>query len=154
MPAKVAAARTRPTADSVPGFLKGIEDPAQRADCEALSALMSKITGEEPRLWGSSSGARPAGIVGFGDVYCQGSGGRVSHAPLLGFAPRKCAISVYLVDGIHRHEADLAALGPHDTGKGCLYLWNLAGVDVKVLRRILTASMKNSRRMFDDKPPA
>ena len=97
--------------------------------------------------WGSS-------IVGFGDVYCQGSGGRVSHAPLLGFAPRKCAISVYLVDGIHQHEADLAALGPHDKGTGCLYLWNLADVDVKVLRRILTASMKNSRRMFNSEPPA
>ena len=147
MPAKVAAAKTRPTTVSVPGFLQGIADPAQRADCEALSALMSKVTGEEPRLWGSS-------IVGFGDVYCPGSGGRVSHAPLLGFAPRKCAISVYLVDGIHQHEADLAALGPHDKGKGCLYLWNLAGVDVKVLRRILTSSMKNSRRMFLDTPPA
>ena len=147
MPAKVAAAKTRPPTESVPGFLKGIEDPAQRADCEALSALMSKVTNEEPRLWGSS-------IVGFGDVYCPGSGGRVSHAPLLGFAPRKCAISVYLVDGIHQHEADLAALGPHDKGKGCLYLWNLAGVDVKVLRRILTASIRNSKRMFKDGPPA
>lgn len=147
MPAKVAAAKTRPTTESVPGFLKAIADPAQRADCEALSALMSKVTGEEPRLWGSS-------IVGFGDVYCPGSSGRVSHAPLLGFAPRKCAISVYLVDGIHQHQADLAALGPHDTGKGCLYLWNLAGIDVKVLRRILTASMRNSKRMFADEPPA
>ena len=147
MPAKVAAAKTRPTAESVASFLKGIADPAQRAACEALSALMSKVTGEEPRLWGSS-------IVGFGEVYCPGSGGRVSHAPLLGFAPRKCAISVYLVDGIHQHEADLAALGPHDKGKGCLYLWNVAGVDVKVLRRILTASIKNSRRMFQDAPPS
>ena len=147
MPAKVAAAKTRPTAESVASFLKGIADPAQRADCEALSALMSKVTGEEPQMWGSS-------IVGFGDVYCPGSGGRVSHAPLLGFAPRKCAISVYLVDGIHQHEADLAALGPHDKGKGCLYLWNVAGVDVKVLRRILTASIKNSRRMFQDAPPS
>lgn len=151
--AKVAAARTRPTTDSVPGFLNGIADPAQRADCEALAALMSKVTGEEPRLWGSST-SRTAGIVGFGDVYCPGSGGRVSHAPLLGFAPRKCAISVYLVDGIHRHAADLALLGPHDKGKGCLYLWNLAGVDVKVLRRILTASIRNSKRMFQDQPPA
>ena len=30
----------------------------------------------------------------------------------------------------------------------------LAAVDVKVLRRILTASIKNSRRMFLDEPPA
>ena len=52
-----------------------------------------EATGEKPRLWGTS-------IVGFGEVFCPGSGGKVSQTPLLGFAPRKCAISVYLVDGV------------------------------------------------------
>jgi hypothetical protein len=143
MPAKVAAAKTRPTTASVSSFLNAVTDPAQRADCRALAELMTEITGEKPRLWGTS-------IVGFGEVFCPGSGGRLSHAPLLGFAPRKCAISVYLVDGLARHAADLAALGDHDRGKGCLYLWNLASVDVKVLRRILKTSVKNSRRIFLD----
>jgi hypothetical protein len=72
----------------------------------------------------------------------------VSQAPLLGFAPRKCAISVYLLDGVQQHAVELAALGDHDTGKGCLYLWNLASVDLTALRRILAASVKNSKRMF------
>ena len=148
MPAKVAAAKTRPTTASVSAFLKGVADPAQRADCRALAELMTEVTGESPRMWGAS-------IVGFGEVYCPGSGGRVSHAPLLGFAPRKCAISVYLVDGVHQHDADLAALGDHDRGKGCLYLWNLASVDVKVLRRILTASVtRNVEANVSGPPPA
>src|SRR5688500_8652298 len=125
MAAKVVAAKTRPTSASVPAFLKAVADPAQRADCRALVELMIEATGEQPRLWGTS-------IIGFGEVFCPGSGGRLSHAPLLGFAPRKCALSVYLIDGVHQHEADLAALGEHDLGKGCLYLWNLASVDVKV----------------------
>ena len=141
MPAKVtaAAAKTRPTATSVAAFLKGIADPAQRADCRELAELMTEATGEKPRLWGTS-------IVGFGEVFCRGSGGRVSQTPLLGFAPRKCAISVYLVDGVHQHEAALAALGDHDTGKSCLYLWNLDSVDLSVLRRILEASVGNWTR--------
>ena len=147
MAAKVAAAKTRPTATSVAAFLAGIADPAQRADCRALAELMTEATGEQPRLWGTS-------IVGFGEVFCPGSGGRVSQTPLLGFAPRKCAISVYLVDGVDEHEADLAALGDHDRGKGCLYLWNLASVDLKVLRRLLAASVRNAKRMFRDRPPA
>jgi hypothetical protein len=179
--AKVAAAKTVPTTDSVPAFLDAIADPAQREDCRALVPLMQKATGDEPRMWGSSNVAgalsrapagrphggpaadrhagraaapsRGAAIVGFGEVYCPGSGGRVSRAPLLGFAPRKCAISVYLIDGIDRHEAELAALGPHDRGKGCLYLWNLASVKVPVLERILAASVKNARRQFPDRPP-
>src|SRR5690349_13254578 len=108
---------------------------------------MSTATGEEPRMWGSS-------IVGFGDVYCPGSGGRISHAPRLGFSPRKTALSVYLIDGVQQHEAALAKLGPHDTGKGCLYLGSLADVNLKVLGRILAASVKHSKRMFLDQPPA
>ena len=126
MPAKVAAAKTRPPRPGR-GVLRDIADPAQRTE-RVLAELMTEATGEKPRLWGTS-------IVGFGEVLCPGSGGRVSQTPLLGFAPRKCAISVYLVDGVDQHEAALAALGDHDRGKGCLYLWNLASVDLAVLRR-------------------
>jgi hypothetical protein len=139
---KVAAAKTVPTSGSVTEFLDRVSDPARRADCDTLVTLMTKATGEEPRMWGSS-------IVGFGEVYCPGSGGRVSHAPRLGFSPRKTALSLYLIDGIDRHEAELAALGAHDRGKGCLYLSTLAGVNLKVLGRILAASVKNSKRMFN-----
>ncbi|MEO5820427.1 MAG: DUF1801 domain-containing protein [Vicinamibacteraceae bacterium] len=147
MPAKVVASKTRPTTASVSAFLKDVADPSQRADCLAMVELMVEATGEKPRMWGTS-------IVGFGEVFCPGSGGRLSHAPLLGFAPRKCALSVYLVDGVHQHDAQLAALGEHDMGTGCLYLWNLASVDLKVLRRILAASVKNSKRMFLNRLPA
>ena len=85
--AKVAAAKTVPTTSSVRGFLDGVSDPTRRADCDTLVALMTKAAGEEPRMWGSS-------IVGFGEVYCPGSGGRFSHAPRLGFSPRKTALSL------------------------------------------------------------
>ena len=146
-PSKVAPAKTVPTSDSVTGFLDGVSDPGRRADCDTLVTLMTKATGEEPRMWGSS-------IVGFGEVYCPGSGGRVSHAPRLGFSPRQTALSLYLIDGVQHHDADLARLGPHDLGKGCLYLSNLAEVDLKVLARILAASVKNSKRAFLDQPPA
>jgi hypothetical protein len=146
MPAKVVPSKTRPTTASVSAFLQAVADPAQRADCHALAALMTEATGDKPRLWGTA-------IVGFGEVYCPVSGGRLSHTPLLGFAPRKCAISVYLTDGVHQHAADLAALGEHDTGAGCLYLWNLASIDAAVLRRILAASVQNARRMFESRLP-
>ena len=148
MPARGQSQRkTRPTTASVSAFLEAVANPAQRADCRALVELMIEATGEQPRLWGTS-------IIGFGEVFCPGSGGRLSQAPLLGFAPRKCAISVYLADGVQQHHADLDALGEHDMGKGCLYLWNLASVDVKVLRRILAASVQNARRLFPDRPMA
>jgi hypothetical protein len=53
------------------------------------------------------------------------------------FAPRKANSVVYLMDGIEAHEDDLARLGPHRTGVGCLYLTNLARVDLAVLEKIV-----------------
>ena len=41
MPTKVVASKTRPTTASVSAFLDAIADPAQRADCCALSGLMT-----------------------------------------------------------------------------------------------------------------
>jgi hypothetical protein len=145
--ARVAAAQTVPTTSSVREFLDGVSDPTRRADCDTLVTLMTKATGDEPRMWGSS-------IVGFGEVYCPGSGGRFSHAPRLAFSPRKTALSIYLIDGVERHAAALAALGEHSRGKGCLYLSRLSDVNLKALGRILAASVTNSKRLFLDRLPA
>ena len=141
MVAKIAPAKTVPTRASVKGFLDGVADPTRRADCEALVAMMKKATGEEPRMWGSS-------IVGFGDAHCRGASGRVSHAAMLAFSPRKKDLSIYLLDGVDAHGPSLDVLGIHACGKGCLYLSTLADVDVKVLARILADSVKNVKRMF------
>jgi hypothetical protein len=141
MAVKIAAAKTVPTKASVEEFLAAVADPVRRADCVALVAMMKKATGEEPRMWGSS-------IVGFGDAHCRGASGRVSHAAMLAFSPRKKDLSIYLLDGVDAHGSDLDALGIHACGKGCLYLSTLADVDVKVLARILASSAKNVKRLF------
>ena len=54
--------KTKATEASVKGYLAAIKDPGRRADCEALSALMSKATKQQPKMWG-------AGIVGFGSYH-------------------------------------------------------------------------------------
>ena len=53
-------AKTRPGGGSVEAFLAA-QDPARRADCETLVALMREVTGCDPVLWGPS-------IIGF-DTY-------------------------------------------------------------------------------------
>ena len=55
----------------------------------------------------------------------------------MGFAPRKAATSVYLVDGVGAHTEELARLGPHTTGVGCLYLKDVSAVDLDVLAEIV-----------------
>ena len=97
---------------------------------------MTDVTGEHPVMWG------PA-IVGFGTYHYRYASGREGDAPLAAFAPRAKEHVVYLVSGFdERHAKDVAALGPHRNGKGCLYLKSLEGIDLEVLRRLVERSVR------------
>jgi Domain of unknown function (DU1801) len=129
------AAKTVPTAVSVADFLGAIEDPERRADCAALVKLMQAVTGEKATMWGPS-------IVGFGTYHYVYDSGRSGDAALTGFSPRKGDISIYIVDGLEHHAAHLARLGPHKTGKVCLYVKRLADIDMGVLKALVEDSVK------------
>lgn len=96
--------------------------------------MLGEVTGRSPEMWSG-------GIIGFGVCHYRYPTGTEGDSPILGFAPRKRACTIYLLDGIDAHAADLAALGAHSRGVGCLYIPDLAAVDAAVLRRILTASL-------------
>jgi hypothetical protein len=69
-------------------------------------------------------------------------------AGLAAFAPRRDSLVIYLIGGYQeRHERLLAQLGPHRTGKSCLYVKRLADVDVDVLRRLIERSADAHRGM-------
>lgn len=120
------------TDPDVQAFLDGVTPARRRRDAETMVALMQRVTGLEPRLWGS--------IVAFGQYHYRYDSGREGDAPAAAFAPRKNALTVYLNDGVGAHEERLAALGPHTTGKGCLYLKDLGAVDLDVLEQIVASS--------------
>lgn len=130
----MAELKTKRTTESVAAFLAGIADPERRAEARTVAGLMRKATGMAPALWGSS-------IVGFGKKTYAGSSGRSVDWFVVGFSPRKAAITVYLLSGLAQHAAQLKKLGPHSTGKGCLYLPKFAEVDLKVLARMVSDSM-------------
>ena len=53
---------------------------------------------------------------------------------------------IYLVGGFEeRHKRLIAELGPHKTGKGCLYVKRLANVDLDVLRELVDRSVRVRR---------
>ena len=107
--------------------------PAVRQrDARTLLELMTRATGQPAHLWGS--------IIGFGEYHYKYDSGREGDAPAAAFAPRKAAMSVYLNDGISRHEEALKRLGPHTHGVGCLYLKNLDDIDLRVLEEIVADS--------------
>ncbi|WP_049559111.1 DUF1801 domain-containing protein [Nonomuraea sp. SBT364] len=122
---------TVPTGASVDDFLAAVPGERRRADAERLRTILSEVTGEPAVMWGPS-------IVGFGSYHYTYASGRTGDWPLAGFSPRKQYLVVYLVGGFEeRHASVLARLGPHTTGKGCLYLKRLDDVDETALRELV-----------------
>jgi len=64
---------------------------------------------------------------------------------------RKAAIVVYGATRAGDSPALLATLGKHTTGKGCLYIKNLADVDSKVLEGLLVESLAEIRARYPSK---
>jgi hypothetical protein len=128
-----------PTDADVDAYLDALADERRRAEARTLAGLMADVTGERPVMWGPS-------IVGFGTYHYRYASGREGDSPVAAFAPRAREHVVYLVSGFEdRYAKDVAALGPHRTGKGCLYLKSLDGVDLDVLRRLVDRSMRVAR---------
>ena len=131
--------KMQPTAADVESFIEAIPNANRRADARVLCRLLSEITGEPPELWGTS-------IVGFGSYHYRYESGHEGDAPLASFAPRAAHLVVYLSGGYaDRHEQLLGRLGPHKTGKSCLYLKRLAATNLDVLRELIELSVKDHR---------
>jgi hypothetical protein len=128
-----AGPKTRATTASVTVFLESVGED-RREDCKTLLRIMKKATRAAPRMWGPS-------IVGFGSYRYEYDSGREGDWFLAGFSPRKQDLTIYITSGFDRHEALLARLGKHRTGKSCLYVKRLADIDLGVLEALVSASI-------------
>lgn len=133
--------KTKPTAASVEGYLAARGSEQQRADCRELIALLERVTGQPPRMWGPS-------IVGFGSYRYAYESGRSGEAPLAGFAIRGRELVVYLTCEPGERRPLLSKLGPHRMGKACLYFKRLADLDGSVLEGLVAGSVTEVRRRY------
>ena len=138
----MAELKTKPTVTDVEAFLATL-DPARQQDCRTLVALMRAATGAPPVLWGTS-------IVGFGQYHYRYPTGQEGDWFLVGFSPRKTALTLYIMPGFERYASLLTKLGRHTTGKSCLYLKRLSDVDTDVLRELVSASVAQLRVSYPD----
>jgi len=134
----MAEMKTQPHDGDVAAFLDAIADPARQADARAVCALMERVTDEPPVMWGPS-------IVGFGSRHRIYDTGREIDWMLVGFAPRKASTTLYVTEGFESHADLLGRLGPHSTGKSCLYVKRLDQVDLKVLEELVRHSVEHQR---------
>ena len=133
----MAEPKTKENDASVDAFLGSVQDERKREDSKRLRKLFEEITGDPAKMWGSS-------IVGFGTYHYKYESGREGDWMVAGFSPRKDSLTLYLMDSydFSGHKELLEKLGKHKTGKSCLYIKSLADVDEKVLKELITKSVK------------
>ena len=132
--AKTSGAKTVSAPFDRAGFLGGIDDPLRREEADRLLTIFAEVTGYPPRLWGGS-------MVGFGRYAYRYDSGHVGETLATGFAPRKAELSIFILPGYADFGDILARLGPHRTGKACLYLKRLDRVDEGALRDLIRAGL-------------
>ena len=133
--------KTQPTEASVEDFLAAVEPARRREDALAVCALMREITGETPILWGSS-------IVGFGRYTYVNSTRKPADWPIIGFSPRKAALTLYIMPGFQAQADLLERLGPHTTSVSCLYIKRLDRIDMGALHALCQWSVAEMKRRY------
>lgn len=137
----MAELKTKLNDKSVEDFLNTVEDEQKRKDSFELLKIMQEISGEPAKMWGSA-------IVGFGSYHYVYASGREGDWMLSGFSPRKASITLYLMAGFDQLGDELASLGKHKVGKGCLYVKSLSDIDEKVLRKMIEKSIAIIRKRY------
>ncbi len=132
----MAELKTKPNDEDVQAFLNSVENEKKRQDSFAILELMRDVTGEEPQMWGSS-------IIGYGSYHYKYASGREADWMLVGFAPRKQALTLYIMSGFDEYDALMSNLGKYKTGKSCLYIKKLEDVDLDTLRELISQSVKH-----------
>ncbi|MBI5661737.1 MAG: DUF1801 domain-containing protein [Ignavibacterium album] len=134
---KAVKIKTQQTTANVEDFVNKVDNEQQHADSFAIIEMMKRISGEEPKMWGTS-------IIGFGNKkYRSPKTGREVDWFLIGFSPRKANISLYLDIDINKHEDTLQKLGKFKTGVGCLYINKLTDIDQKQLEKLIKTALQN-----------
>ena len=133
--------KTKPTEVSAESHIAAITNGEQRSDAQTLVALMRRVTGQEPVMWGPS-------IVGFGSYHYKYASGHEGDSALTGFAVRGSEFVVYIAAGFEGRDVLLAKLGKHKTGKVCVYIRRLANVDLKALETLVAQSVADTKRRY------
>lgn len=108
----------------------------KRSDSYELIKLMQKVTGEAPKMWGTS-------MIGFGSYHYKSERSKQEGDwPLIAFSPRKAAISLYVYSGLPEHEYLLKDLGKFTMGQACIYVKKLSDINLEALEKLMRATIE------------
>ncbi len=138
----MAELKTKVTRKSPLAFINTLTDEAKRADARALLTLFQTVTGEKPKLWGTS-------IIGFGSYHYQSErSSQKGDWPLTGFSPRKANLTIYIMPGFKEYPDLMSKLGKYKTSVSCLYINRLSDIHLPTLKQLIRRSVKDMRRRY------
>ena len=140
----MAKIKTTETSKSVTDFINSVSDEIKRKDSFQIIDIMQKQTGFEPKMWGPS-------IIGFGNCHYKYESGHEGDMPLAGFSPRSTAIVFYFSAEFENKDELLQRLGKHKTGKVCVYVKRIDDIDVSVLKKMISNSVKHIKSRYPTK---
>lgn len=136
----MAEIKTKQTNVNVHEFIRANANTEQKIiDSFELLKLMQDISGFEPKMWGPS-------IIGFGSYHYKSDRSRQEGDwPLIGFSPRKAAISLYVYTGCSGQPELLKELGKFKMGKACIYIKKLSDIDQVTLIKMMKSTIDHLR---------
>jgi hypothetical protein len=142
--AKPSSTKTHATKASVATYVAAVENERRREEARILVKAFSKATGWPATLWGSS-------IIGFGRYGYTYDSGHTGEMCLVGFSPRKGAVSLYLHTKSPEAAALVGRLGKVKKSAGCIYVSRLEDIDLDVLGELIKTSVASATKEFTSK---
>jgi hypothetical protein len=142
----MAGLKTKQNDSDVNEFIMSFTDTEQkRNNSFELLRIMREFTGYEPKMWGSS-------IIGFGSYhYKYERSKQEGDWFLVGFSPRKAAISLYVYTGNKEHEHLLNDLGKFKMGKACIYVKKLSDINQDALKKLMKETISYLESKYESK---
>lgn len=132
----MATAKTTYTGQDVSDFLHSYVDNEQKkSDSFRLIELMQKWSYAEPKMWGPS-------IIGFGNYHYKYASGHEGDAPVIGFSPRKAALTLYVYSVTEKSSLLITQLGKFKMSKACIYVKKLSDINLDILKELCLESIK------------
>jgi hypothetical protein len=126
----MAKTKTTYTGQDVFNFIDSFVDNEQKkADSHRLIELMQEWTGAEAKMWGPT-------IIGFGNYHYKYASGHEGDAPVVGFSPRKAALTLYIYSNTEKSKMILEDLGKFKMSKACIYVKKLSDINETVLKEL------------------
>lgn len=142
----MAEPKTKQTEENVIDFVNSFADTEQKKqDSFELIKLFQDFTGYEPEMWGPS-------IIGFGVYHYKSERSRQEGDwPLIGFSPRKAAISLYVYSDAPGQQDLLKELGKFKMGKGCIYVKKLSDINQDALKKMVNTTIEFLQQKYGSK---